>query len=67
MAFFTQNTGSLCKQLIITVGFKKNAIFSPKIGENRENCYHNNRPGGGGGGVVFLKRSLGTSLRLRRG
>jgi hypothetical protein len=34
-AFLTQNTARLCKILIITLVFEKNAIFSPKIGKNR--------------------------------
>jgi hypothetical protein len=35
MAFFAQNKAKLCKNWIITLVFKKNAIFSPKIGKNR--------------------------------
>jgi hypothetical protein len=35
MAFLTQNKAKLCKFLIITLDFEKNAIFSPKIGKNR--------------------------------
>jgi Ni,Fe-hydrogenase III small subunit len=35
LAFFTQNKGKLCKILIITLVFEKNANFSPKIVENR--------------------------------
>jgi hypothetical protein len=35
LAFFAQTTASFCKDLIITLGFEKNAIFSPKIGKNR--------------------------------
>jgi hypothetical protein len=35
MAFLTQNKAKLCKILIITLVFEKNAIFSPKIGKNR--------------------------------
>jgi hypothetical protein len=35
MAFLTQNKAKLCKFLIITLVFEKNAIFSPKIGKNR--------------------------------
>jgi hypothetical protein len=27
--------------MIITLVFEKNAVFSPKIGKNRENCDHN--------------------------
>jgi hypothetical protein len=33
--FLTQNKAKLCKILIITLVFEKNAIFSPKIGKNR--------------------------------
>jgi hypothetical protein len=32
LAFLTQNKPKLCKILIITLFFEKNAIFSPKIG-----------------------------------
>jgi hypothetical protein len=35
LAFFAQNKAKLCKNWIITLVFEKNAIFSPKIGENR--------------------------------
>jgi hypothetical protein len=35
LAFFTQNKAEICKILIITLVFEKNAIFSQKIGENR--------------------------------
>jgi hypothetical protein len=35
LAFLTQNKAKLCKLLIITLVFEKNAIFSPKIGKNR--------------------------------
>jgi hypothetical protein len=35
LAFLTQNKGKLCKIVIITLVFEKNAIFSQKIGENR--------------------------------
>jgi hypothetical protein len=31
LAFLTQNNSKLCKILIITLVFEKNAIFSPKI------------------------------------
>jgi hypothetical protein len=34
-AFLTQNKAKLCKILIITLVFEKNANFSPKIAENR--------------------------------
>jgi hypothetical protein len=37
LAFLTQNKAILRKILIITLVFKKNAIFSPKIVENRRN------------------------------
>jgi hypothetical protein len=33
MAFLTQLKTKLCKNLIIALVFKKNAIFSPKIGK----------------------------------
>jgi hypothetical protein len=35
MAFSTKNKAKLCKNLIITLVFEKNANFSPKIVENR--------------------------------
>jgi hypothetical protein len=35
MAFLTQNKAELCKNLIITLVFDKNANFLPKIVENR--------------------------------
>jgi hypothetical protein len=34
-AFLTQNKAKLCKILIITLVFEKNANFLPKIAENR--------------------------------
>jgi hypothetical protein len=37
LAFLTQNKAELCKNLIITLVFEKNAIFSPKIVKNRRN------------------------------
>jgi hypothetical protein len=35
LAFSTQNKAKLSKMLIMTLVFEKNAIFSPKIVENR--------------------------------
>jgi hypothetical protein len=35
LAFLTQNKAKLCKNLITTLVFEKNANFSPKIGKNR--------------------------------
>jgi hypothetical protein len=35
LAFLTQSKAKICKILIITLVFEKNAIFSPKIAENR--------------------------------
>jgi hypothetical protein len=35
LAFFAQTSASFCKNLIITLGFEKNANFLPKIGKNR--------------------------------
>jgi hypothetical protein len=35
LAFLTQNKAKLCKKLIITLVCERNAIFSPKIFENR--------------------------------
>jgi hypothetical protein len=39
LAFLTQNKANLCKILIITLIFEKNAIFSPKIVENRRKLW----------------------------
>jgi hypothetical protein len=44
LAFLTQNKAKLCKILIITLVFEKNANFSPKIGKIAENCDHNIDP-----------------------
>jgi hypothetical protein len=41
LSFLTQNRAKLCKTLIITLVFEKNAIFSPKIVEN---CDHDIDP-----------------------
>jgi hypothetical protein len=35
LAFLAQNEAKLCKNLIITLVFEKNAIFLPKIVKNR--------------------------------
>jgi hypothetical protein len=35
LAFLTQDKAKLCKILIITLVFEKNANFLPKIGKNR--------------------------------
>jgi hypothetical protein len=46
MTFLTQNTAKLCKILIITLFFLKNAIFSQKkLTKIAENCDHNIDPG----------------------
>jgi hypothetical protein len=44
LAFLTKNKTKLCKILIITLVFEKNAIFLPKIGKIAENCDHNIDP-----------------------
>jgi hypothetical protein len=44
LAFLTQNKAKLSKILIITLVFKKNANFLPKIGKIAENCDHNIDP-----------------------
>jgi hypothetical protein len=45
MAGFAQNAASLCKKFIITLVFKKNANFLPKIGtKSPENCDRNIGP-----------------------
>jgi hypothetical protein len=35
LAFFAQTSATFCKNLIVTLVFEKNAIFSQKIGKNR--------------------------------
>jgi hypothetical protein len=35
LAFFAQNQAKLCTNMIITLVFDKNAIFSPKIAKSR--------------------------------
>jgi hypothetical protein len=35
LAVFAQTGAIFCKNLIITLGFEKTPIFSPKIGKNR--------------------------------
>jgi hypothetical protein len=44
LAFFTRNKAKLCKHLIITLVFEKNAIFSRKLSKIAENCGHNIDP-----------------------
>jgi hypothetical protein len=44
MAFLTQNKAKLCKFLIITLDFKKNANFRRKLAKIAENCDHNIDP-----------------------
>jgi hypothetical protein len=44
LAFFAQATASFCKNLITTLVFEKNAIFSPKIGKYRKISDHNVDP-----------------------
>jgi hypothetical protein len=44
LAFSTQNKAKLCKILIITLVFEKNASFSPKLSKIAENCDHNIDP-----------------------
>jgi hypothetical protein len=39
MAFLTRNKAKLCKILIITLVFEKNANFSPKIVKNRRKLW----------------------------
>jgi hypothetical protein len=38
LAFLTQNKAKLCKILIITLFFEKNAIFCRKLAKIAENC-----------------------------
>jgi hypothetical protein len=42
--FLTQNKAKLCKILIITLVFKKNAIFCRKLAKIAENCDYNIDP-----------------------
>jgi hypothetical protein len=45
MAFLTQNKGKICKILIITLVFEKNAnFFAKKLAKIAENCDHNIDP-----------------------
>jgi hypothetical protein len=45
LAFFAQTTASFCKNLIITLGFEKNANFFAQNWKNRRiNCDHNIDP-----------------------
>jgi hypothetical protein len=44
MAFLTKNKAKLCKILIITLVFDKNAYFCQKIVKFAENCDHNIDP-----------------------
>jgi hypothetical protein len=39
LAFFAQTAASFCKNLIITLVFEKNAIFSQNIGKNRRKLW----------------------------
>jgi hypothetical protein len=42
--FFTQNKAKLCKILIMTLFFEKNANFCQKLAKIAENCDHNIDP-----------------------
>jgi hypothetical protein len=44
LAFLTQNKAKLCKILIVTLAFEKNAIFCRKLSKIAENCDHNIDP-----------------------
>jgi hypothetical protein len=45
MAFLTQNKAKLCKNLIITLVFEKNAnFFAEKCQKSQKNCYPNIGP-----------------------
>jgi hypothetical protein len=44
ISILTQNKAKLCKILIITLVFEKNANFSPKMSKIAENCDHNIDP-----------------------
>jgi hypothetical protein len=44
--FFAQTTASFCKNVIITLVFDKNVIFSPKIDKNRCKFQSQHRPQG---------------------
>jgi hypothetical protein len=44
LAFLPQNKAKLYKILIITLVFKKNAIFCQKLSKIAENCDHNIDP-----------------------
>jgi hypothetical protein len=44
LSFLTQNKAKLCKYLIMTLVFEKNAIFAKKLAKIAKNCYHNIDP-----------------------
>jgi hypothetical protein len=44
LAFLNQNKAKLCKNLILTLVFEKNAIFCRKLSKIAENCDHNIDP-----------------------
>jgi hypothetical protein len=44
LAFLTQNKAKLCKKLIMTLVFEKNAIFCQKLAKIAKNCDHNIDP-----------------------
>jgi hypothetical protein len=44
LAFLTQNKAKLCKILVITLVFEKNANFCRKLAKIAENCDHNIDP-----------------------
>jgi hypothetical protein len=44
LAFLTQNKAKLCKLLIITLVFEKNAIFCRKLSKIAKKCDHNIYP-----------------------
>jgi hypothetical protein len=54
LAFLTQNKAKLCKILIITLLFEKNAIFCRKLAKIAENCDHNIDPRDLLGFIYFL-------------
>jgi hypothetical protein len=44
LAFLTQNRAKLCKILLITLVYEKNAIFCRKLSKIAENCDNNIDP-----------------------
>jgi hypothetical protein len=65
LAFLTQNKAKLCKSLIITLVFEKNAIFfRRKLSKIAENCVHNIDPRLCEFSPIELFFTLGSGLKM---